>query len=62
MKITITAYQQLYEEGYISEEMQDSLIEPYFEHMPVGYKELKQNLYNSLENPFIKSFLNDITL
>ncbi|CAD8065255.1 unnamed protein product [Paramecium primaurelia] len=60
MRVTITGYQQMNREGFLPSNQLFQLTEPYYESIQLGYTELRDSLYDQLDNQYIKSFLDDV--
>ncbi|CAD8065419.1 unnamed protein product [Paramecium primaurelia] len=59
MRNTISTYQQLGSEGYIPNSIVPNLTAPYEEQLRYGYYELRDSLYQQLENDYLKMFLDE---
>ncbi|CAD8075094.1 unnamed protein product [Paramecium sonneborni] len=64
MRVTITAYEQMQREGFIPHDRLKELTDPYYQYIDLGYSELRDNLYEQLNNEYLQNFLNnqDITM
>ncbi|CAD8164878.1 unnamed protein product [Paramecium pentaurelia] len=59
MRNTITSYQQMSREGFIPANKVKNLTEPYYLNIQYGYYELRDSLYQQLENDYLKMFLDE---
>ncbi|CAD8072193.1 unnamed protein product [Paramecium sonneborni] len=62
MRVTITAYQQMQREGFLTQGQVTELTNPYYENIELGFTELRDSFYDQLNNQYLKNFLNDITV
>ncbi|CAD8166915.1 unnamed protein product [Paramecium pentaurelia] len=62
MRITITAYQQMNREGFLPSSKLPQLIQPYQDSVQLGYTELRDSLYDQLNNQYIQSFLDEVNV
>ncbi|CAD8154376.1 unnamed protein product [Paramecium pentaurelia] len=62
LRVTITAYQQMQREGFLTQNKVIELTNPYYDHIELGFTELRDSFYVQLNNKYLQEFLNDINL
>ncbi|CAD8049388.1 unnamed protein product [Paramecium sonneborni] len=62
MRVTVSSYQQMYREGFLSENQVIQLTDPYYINIRSGYLELKESFYKQLRNVYLQEFFSDIEL
>ncbi|CAK64035.1 unnamed protein product (macronuclear) [Paramecium tetraurelia] len=62
MRVTITAYQQMQREGFLTQKQVTELTNPYYDHIELGFTELRDSFYEQLNNKYLQEFLNDINV
>ncbi|CAD8046562.1 unnamed protein product [Paramecium primaurelia] len=62
MRITVSSYQQMQREGFLSQNQVVQLTDPFYNNIRQGYLELKESFYRQLRNVYLQEFFNDIIL
>ncbi|CAD8066471.1 unnamed protein product [Paramecium sonneborni] len=62
MRVTITAYQQMQREGFLTQQKVTELTNPYYENIELGFTELRDSFYDQLNNQYLQEFLNDVNV